>query len=80
MLGKRNEKTLAIIKPDAVGKVGPILERISREGYYTTHCFRYDYILDIDIVSTVISCTVPWPYALLNPIPYLSPGAGDKFI
>ena len=31
-LATRNEKTLAIIKPDAVGKVGPILERVCREG------------------------------------------------
>ena len=31
-LGKRNEKTLAIIKPDAVSKMGAILERIDREG------------------------------------------------
>jgi len=31
-LGKRNEKALAIIKPDAVSKLGAILERIDREG------------------------------------------------
>ena len=31
-LGTRNEKTLAIIKPDAVDKVGAIFERICREG------------------------------------------------
>ena len=33
-LATRNEKTLAIIKPDAVGKVGPILERVCREGQF----------------------------------------------
>lgn len=31
-LGTRNEKTLAIIKPDAVDKTGSILERICNEG------------------------------------------------